>query len=172
MINTILAIPGVKKALFGLVIFAAIGAVVYGGYVYVTNLQNELKARTEQVTESKNVQAEQQETITELLSDNERKNTTISTLNEKLQASRKSVTDLENKFDKTSKLLGERDIGRLAVGRPEIIERIINKGTEDVNRCFEILSGKPLTQEEIDADRPSKSNTSCPNIANPNLIIN
>jgi len=172
MISMLLAIPGVKKALFGLAIAGVIGAVVYAGYVYVTNLQNELDARTEQVTKLETTNNEQQETINQMIDDSELRDSTITILNKDLAAARKGISDLERKFNKTSKLIGERDIGRLAVGKPELIENIINRGTENVNRCFEILSGKPLTQEEIDADRPSKSNTACPNIANPNLIIN
>jgi predicted RNase H-like nuclease (RuvC/YqgF family) len=171
MISILFAIPGVKKALFGLAVISAFTAVVYGVYVYVTNLQNELTARVEQVIKLETVKIEQQKTINEMIANSERRDTTISVLNKELEDARNGISKLEKKFNKTSKLLGERDIGRLAVGRPELIERIINRGTEDVNRCFEILSGEPLTQEETDADRPSKGNTSCPNIANPNLII-
>ena len=166
-----LANPFIRKIAIGGLALAAIGGVIYAGYVYVTNLQNELAARIEQTVKLEQTTLKQQETINQMIEDSERKNAIISNLNEDLKKARDGISDLQDKFNKTSKLLGERDIGKLAVGRPELIEKVINKGTSDVNRCFEILSGAPLTGEEINADRPSKSNTSCPSIANPNLIV-
>ena len=56
--------------------------------------------------------------------------------------------------------------------KPNLVENIINNATDDVNRCFEILSGSPLTLEEIDATKQSEINASCPAIANPNYNPN
>ena len=62
----------------------------------------------------------------------------------------------------------EHEIGALAQAKPALVEKIVDNATQDVLRCFEIESGSPLTQEEINATRPSEINTSCPDIANPN----
>lgn len=64
--------------------------------------------------------------------------------------------------------LRRHDMGKLAEQKPALIENIVNDATEDLNRCFEILSGSPLTMEEIDATKPSEINSACSNIANPN----
>ena len=85
----------------------------------------------------------------------------------KFQESRKQTEEMSKKFNKVSKLLGARDIGKLAQAKPRPIQKIINKGSGNMMRCFEILSGKPLTEKEANADRKSKINSMCPDLANP-----
>lgn len=65
-------------------------------------------------------------------------------------------------------ILSEHELGYLAANRPSLVENIIDKGTKNVLRCFEIASGSPLTEDEINATKPSEINGSCPYIANPN----
>jgi hypothetical protein len=67
--------------------------------------------------------------------------------------------------------LSRHDIGVLAVAKPGLVEKIINNATNDTARCLAILSGSPLTEDEINATKKSQTNTSCPHIANPNYII-
>lgn len=90
-------------------------------------------------------------------------------LAKRLYQAQQNVDAMENKFNKVSRLLGERDIGKLAQARPKDIQKIVNKGTANMLRCFEISSGQPLTESEKTATKPSQSNTMCPSIANPNL---
>jgi hypothetical protein len=58
--------------------------------------------------------------------------------------------------------LADMDLGLLASQRPESIERAINRGTENAGRCFEILSGSPLTEEERNATDGESFNKECP----------
>jgi endo-1,4-beta-mannosidase len=81
---------------------------------------------------------------------------------------RKQIDVMSKKFNKVSKLLGARDIGKIAVAKPGPIKKIINKGSNKMMRCFEILSGQPLTDKEKNAEKKSQINTMCPNVANPN----
>ena len=85
-----------------------------------------------------------------------------------LQIAREQIESVRSKFNKTSKLLGNRDIGKLATHKPKPIKKIIDKGTKNVLRCFEILSGQPLTEKENNAEKKSQLNNSCPSVANPN----
>ena len=85
-------------------------------------------------------------------------------------AARAQVDDLRDKFNKTSALLGKRDIGTLAQAKPRVIAKIITRGTKNINRCFEIVSGSQLTEKEVNAEKPSQLNNSCPTIANPNRV--
>ena len=71
------------------------------------------------------------------------------------------VDALENK-------LSEHEIGNLAQKKPKLIEKIVDKGTKDVLRCYEILTGSPLTEDEIAVTKKSKANTTCSDVANPN----
>jgi hypothetical protein len=90
----------------------------------------------------------------------------------KFAASRAQVETLRGKFNKVSKLLGARDIGKLGQAKPKVIKRIINKGSRGVSRCFEILSGRELTKKEKDAEKKSQINTMCPDLANPKYVPN
>jgi hypothetical protein len=74
---------------------------------------------------------------------------------------------LSNRFSQNAR--GEvRDFGALAAERPAAIERAVNRGTKNAMRCFEIASGAPLTEQEINAKTSSEINRECPSIANPN----
>lgn len=42
-----------------------------------------------------------------------------------------------------------RDLGELARAKPQIVQGIINRATGDVNRCFEILTGSPVKEGEV-----------------------
>ena len=64
----------------------------------------------------------------------------------------------------------DRDIGKLAIEKSKVIERIINKASDKAARCMEIASGSPLTEEEKNATKKSEINTECPSLANPNYI--
>ena len=85
-------------------------------------------------------------------------------------AARAQVDDLRDRFNKTSALLGKRDIGTLGQAKPAVIAKIVTRGTENINRCFEIISGSLLTEKEANAEKPSQLNSSCPTIANPNRV--
>jgi hypothetical protein len=64
--------------------------------------------------------------------------------------------------DLLAEKLSENDIGFLAANKPELIERLINNGTENAFRCFEILSGAPLTDKERNAESATDFNNECP----------
>ena len=74
------------------------------------------------------------------------------------------------KFNKLNAAGDRRDIGALSVNRPKSIERILNKDEVHERRCFEIIGGSPLTEEELNATKKSQINTVCPESANPNYV--
>ena len=82
-----------------------------------------------------------------LLADIKLMNTTLIELNEDFVESRKQVRELEKTF--TEKKNGEaRDFGKLAEQKSGLVEKIINSGTANVLRCFELLSGATPTEKE------------------------
>ena len=58
--------------------------------------------------------------------------------------------------------LTEHDLHRLALAKPKLIEEIINKSSVNALRCFEILSGSPLTEREESAKNGKEFNSECP----------
>lgn len=102
---------------------------------------------------------------------------TIQSMIEDFELIRQSRDQVDKQFAdgmNRVRMLEERflnhDLSYLARNRPGLIENRINQATKDSNRCFEILSGSPLTLQEIDAVLPSQINNICPDLANPNYV--
>ena len=70
--------------------------------------------------------------------------------------------EIRRQNDRLARRLSEVDLGSLASERPDSVERIINRGTVNAGRCFEILSGSPLTEAELNATNGESFNKECP----------
>ena len=141
-----------------------------GAGLYVMKLRSDnaiLKANQIKLEEAV---ASQQEVIAQQKADFE----TIMAANKKLQDTRdilqRELQNLDDKFNKTNASGKKRDIGDLAVNRPESVERVINRASDNALRCVEIAMGAELTEEEINAVTPSEINSECPSLANPNYV--
>ena len=65
--------------------------------------------------------------------------------------------NLQSDKDVLIKKLSEHDFGQLAEARPTLVVKIVNKERDNANRCMEIASGSPLTEEEIAVTKKSKA---------------
>ena len=142
-----------------------ISAAVIGGAAYVMKLQKDNAILKENavklesaITEQKTLIENQKKDFEEILKANKE-------MNKLVEALKADFEDLDKRFNKKN-----RDVGLLAIERPESIERITNSGSVKANRCIEIASGSPLTEKEINATKKSEINTECPSIANPNYV--
>lgn len=157
---------------FKLVMVGILVSSLAGAGLYVMKLRSDnaiLKANQIKLEESV---ASQQEVIAQQKADFE----TIMAANAKLQETRdilqQELKNLDDKFNKTNASGKKRDIGDLAVNRPDSVERVINRASDNALRCVEIAMGSPLTEKEINAVKPSEINSECPSIANPNYVAN
>ena len=132
-----------------LVIIVMIGA--GGGYLYVNKLQKDnatLKTnqiKLESAVEDNNKVIEQQ------IED-------INKIRNTLEIVEQEKKKLEKDKDDLNKRLGKHDIGNLAANKPGLVEKIINKASKNAQRCVEIASGSPLTEEELNGT----PNRECP----------
>ena len=153
-----------------IVIILAILSGIGGAYVYVKNLKADLA-----VSEANNMKLEQsvadQKAVIEQVQADFKKQQEIS---KKLQETNltlaKELRDTEEKFNKVNASGKKRDVGALALKKAKIMEKVINKGTVNANRCIEIATGSPLTEKEKNATKKSQINPECPSIANPNYV--
>jgi chromosome segregation ATPase len=151
---------GIRLFFIGIFISALIGA---GGYIFklqrdnVILKENAVKLESA-ISEQKQVIENQKKDFAEILEANKKINELVNNL-------KKDLDDLDKRFSKK-----DRDIGKLAIDRTKVIERIINKGSDNATRCIEIASGSPLTEEEKNATKKSEINPECPSIANPAYI--
>ena len=158
---------GLKLALIMLVIMGVLGGL---GYWYYQDTQERMailnanNAKLEQATATQTAAIEKLEEDVAAAAEVQKET------EEKFKVAREQVSNLQNKFNKTSALLGKRDLGTLGQAKPSSIARILTSGTKKMNRCYEIISGQPLTEKEINANKPSQLNSMCPTIANPNRL--
>ena len=73
-----------------------------------------------------------------------------------------AYAEIRRQNSRLSDKLSDIDLGLLAAERPESIERAINSGTQNAGRCFELLSGALLTEEEENATNGEDFNKECP----------
>jgi len=84
----------------------------------------------------------------------------------------KSLNTLNEKFNKKNAEDVQRDLGKIAKAKSKLIEKIINKGSNNSLRCLEIAMGASLTDEEKGATKRSEINSECYDIANPSYSDN
>ena len=94
---------------------------------------------------------------------------TINSLEQSFEESKQELRRVNEEFAQIRRqntVLAEKleahDLGVLGNAKPGLVQKIINSATDDANRCFELLSGAPLTEEERDANTPKQFNGECP----------
>ena len=150
---------GQLRMIFTLLVIAGIA----GAGMYVVKLRADnviLKANQIQLEQSiksqAKVLAQQKQDFKEIMEANKEMNLLVKNLQQDLRS-------LDKRFNKKN-----RDIGKIAVKKPSLVEKIINSASERAKRCVEIASGAPLTEAEINATKKSEINPECPALANPN----
>ena len=155
---------GGHKAIIGIVLVLA----VFGVYKYINNLEDKIE-KNKIVINNLEVKNEFLEMAIQKKSDEiEEINTINKDYKKELDVLADNKEQLRNRLWKVLVNGTKRDIGYLAAEKPYLIEKIVNKASDNIFRCFEIASGDPLTDKEKDAVKRSQINTECPNLANPN----
>jgi len=132
------------------------------GYWYYNDSQERMKILQENNATLKANQANleqaiatQQETMEQLQKDFEAAAAENAALQE-------AYTAIRNQNRRLADKLEQIDLEAAAIANAEGIERAVNRGTENAGRCFEILSGSPLTEEELNAENEIAFNKECP----------
>ena len=148
-------------------VFSLIVSVGTGAKWYLDNLHDRISEleRANQAYVMRDI--EQDKTIDKLKQDVASQKDITEQTNQRYVAARTNLERLENRFRKVTER-GARDIGVIALSKPNILEKVITNATTNANRCSEILSGSPLTEDEKNATTRRQINPECPHIANPN----
>ena len=136
--------------------------VIAAGLWYVMNIKADLA-----VSEANNQKLEDATRQQTLLIDGMKKDIsqlqeTNRVLVEQNDNQRKDVDRLTRKFSK--------DIGQRAIENPSLVERLVNRGTNNAMRCLELASGAPLNDAEKKAKTPTEANRECPNLIDRNYV--
>jgi len=154
-----------KLILIGITLLGAAGAAAYVYKLKADNAilkENQIKLE-QSVASQKEVIAQQKEDFETILNANKE----LTELKAKLD---KELAALDDKFNKTNASGKKRDIGDLAIAKSKVIQKIINRASDNAVRCVEIAMGSPLTEKEKNATKKSEINSECPSIANPQYI--
>jgi len=142
------------------IVYLIIVLVLVGGFFHVSNLKANLA-----VSQANNAKLEQgikdqHELMERMRVDIE----AIKKINEELNQQKEQLAkDKETLTTKFSK----RDFGALASEKPNVVERLVNRGTQNAIRCLELASGAPLNEQEKNAKTPTEANRECPSLINP-----
>ena len=139
-----------SKILIGIILMMGLG-----GYWYYTDTQKRLTILTENNAQLNIAVQTNEDTINSLQASYAAIQAENTRINAEYAAIRRQNSILAGK-------LADMDIGLIASQRPESIERAVNRGTLNAGRCFEILSGSPLTEEERNATDGESFNKECP----------
>jgi hypothetical protein len=142
----------------GILIALLSGAVYY----YYTTTQNRIAVLTENnATLTANVA-----TIT---SANNQNVQTIKDLQDSYQRVQEEYMQVQSEFqiirsqnNELRERLGRHELDALAAARPTLVERTINRASENAMRCFELMSGAPLNERERAARTAREANAECP----------
>jgi hypothetical protein len=143
-----------------LVFYLIIVAIIAGGIYYITGLRANLavsEMNNKMLEDGVKKQAELIELMKKDIEDIKKVNEDLSKQREDLQKDKDTLT---SKFSK-------RDFGALAAEKPKVVERLVNRGTENAIRCVELASGSPLNEKEKNAKTPTEANRECPSLINP-----
>lgn len=145
-----------KIILILLAIIAVMSAAGYYGYTYLEGKIETEKTKNVQLTIANESKEKQ---ITQMQEDAEK----IAAIREKVDAdfakARNEVQRMRNKFEGKTASGVDKNIGKAAIEQTQIIEKAVNQGTAAQTRCFEILSGAPLTEGELNG---TIKNNICP----------
>lgn len=149
-------------------VLLVVGIAGAGVYVMKLRADNEVLKANQVLLEKgiesqKQVIAQQKQDFNDILTANKDLQKLNATLDKELEK-------LDDKFNKTNASGKKRDLGDIALAKPKVMNKIINRATANATRCVEIAMGAPLTQDEINATKKSQINSECPSIANPSYV--
>lgn len=124
-------------------------------YWYYTDTQARMATLHENNAKLETAVQISEQAVSSLQADYARASEELNKLNDEFQEIRAQNNVLSNK-------LAKHDLAVLGESKPGLMERLVNRGSKNAGRCFEILSGAELTDEEKDAKSGTEFNRECP----------
>lgn len=100
----------------------------------------------------------QQEVLIQIKQEQEQIRKISDGLTEQVNAQNKDVDALRDRFI-TSSSGKSRDLGKLAIEKPALVEKIINNASMKALRCLELSSGSKLKEGETNEECPAIVNS-------------
>jgi Na+-transporting NADH:ubiquinone oxidoreductase subunit NqrC len=120
-----------------IMVVGLVGGVVYGGYYYYKDTQSRIQTLTENNAKVMAAKAAQDQTINTLIADRDKFDKLNKELHVKLEKANEYKDTLIDKLRK-------HDLAKLSMQKPGLVEKKINRGTENLFRSLENLTGASL----------------------------
>lgn len=143
---------GIKLAGLMFILMIAMGG---AGYWYYNDTQQRMAILNENNAKLEVAVQTSEAAVASLQQDFQRANAELTRVNTEFAAIRAQNQVLADKLER-------HDLGVLGSNKPGLVERIINNATAKAGRCFELLSGSPLTDDEKGAQNANAFNSECP----------
>ena len=135
--NKIWGVLKMLKLYMLIIVVGLVGGVVYGGYYYYKDTQSRIQTLTENNAKVMAAKAAQDQTINTLIADRDKFDKLNKELHVKLEKANEYKDTLIDKLRK-------HDLAKLSMQKPGLVEKKINRGTENLFRSLENLTGTPL----------------------------
>lgn len=143
---------GMKLAGIMLILMLAMGG---AGYWYYNDTQERIAILNENNAKLNTAVQISEQAVASLQADIQKANEQLKVVNQEFAAIRAQNNVLADK-------LAKHDLAVLGSGKPTLVERLVNRGTANAGRCFELLSGAPLNEKEKEAKDGKSFNNECP----------
>ena len=151
-------IPFQKWIVVGILVTLLVGA----AYYYYNSTQQRIQDLIEN-------SAVLRQNAIQLESANQKNLETIDTLQQDFEEVRRNYQQVQDEFQiirlhnkELRERVAERDLSTLAAEKTVLVEKTINNASNNALRCFELLSGSPLTEKEKNAKNEREFNAECP----------
>ena len=124
-------------------------------YWYYNDTQERIAILNQNNAKLETAVAISEEAVSTLQADFAKANQELSRVNKEFAAIRAQNNVLADK-------LAKHDLAVLGAGKPGLVERLVNRGTVNAGRCFELLAGAELTDKEKEATSGEAFNKECP----------
>ena len=124
-------------------------------WVYYQDTQERIAILNENNAKLEVAVATSEAAVASMQADIKRANEELSRVNTEFAAIRAQNNVLADK-------LAKHDLAVLGSEKPGLVERLVNRGTINAGRCFELLAGAPLTDKEKEATSGDAFNKECP----------
>lgn len=137
------------------VMVVIMGVMTGGFYWYYTTSQTRIEQLNKNIATTKSALEQSEAAIESIKTSLDKRDTELERVNREFSRAREQIRSLEERLSK-------HEIGALAESKPKLVENAINNATDKAFRCFEILSGAELTDDERNAKDGKTFNSECP----------
>jgi hypothetical protein len=139
-----------SKILIGIILMMGLA-----GYWYYTDTQKRMNILIENNAQLNIAVQTNEQTISTMQADFAAANAELQRVNQEFAAIQRQNQVLADKLER-------HDLGLLGASKPGLVERVINNATDKAGRCFELLTGAELTDDERNATNANAFNSECP----------